>query len=83
MDRIVDAAIAVLLVGPQETELHLPADTLPAGATDGTWVRLDLGTDPPTVLGVDHELSRAREADLAGRLEQLRRERFGGRFDRP
>ena len=80
LDRVVDAATAVLLVGDNEDEVHLPATALPDGATDGTWLRLDVDTTPPTVLGIDHELTAQRAQDIDGRLARLRRSRRGGRF---
>jgi hypothetical protein len=82
VDRIVDGVTAVLLVEPDDEELDLPADQLPDGAVDGTWVRLDRGTEPPRILGIDHERTEARRADIAERMQRLRQQRRGGRFDR-
>jgi hypothetical protein len=82
VDRIVDDRTAVLLVGPTGREHHVSAEQLPEGATDGTWVVLDPSTDPVTVLRIDDELTRARFRDLSARLETIRRQRRGGRFDR-
>jgi hypothetical protein len=81
VDRIVDGATAVLLVGPDEAELLVPADSLPDGAGDGTWVVLDLDASPPRVVGTDDALTAARAAGLASRLDAIRKERRGGRFD--
>jgi hypothetical protein len=82
VDRIVDGATAVLLVGPDELELHLPADALPEGATDGTWVILDREMSRPAVLGIDEELTASRAEQLQHRLGRIRQDRAGGRFDR-
>lgn len=82
LDRVVDGTTAVLLVGPAEDELHLPVGRLPDGAADGTWVILDLRTEPPCIVGIDHELTEARRTDLSSRLDRLRQERRGGRFER-
>lgn len=82
VDRIVDGRTAVLLVGPTGTEQPVPAEELPDGVTDGSWVVLDLGEDPPTVLRIDEELTRTRFDDLAGRLDAIRRQRGRGRFGR-
>lgn len=82
IDRIVDGHTAVLLVGGEETELLLPVDALPQGAADGTWVVLDMSTDPPTVVGIDEQLTQRRFDELSARLETIRRERRGGRFGR-
>ena len=82
IDRIVDGHTAVLLVGGEETELLLPVGALPQGAADGTWVVLDMSTDPPTVVGIDEQLTQRRFDELSARLETIRRERRGGRFGR-
>lgn len=82
IDRIVDGHTAVLLVGGEETELLLPVDALPEGAAHGTWVVLDMSTDPPTVVGIDEQLTQRRFDELSARLETIRRERRGGRFGR-
>lgn len=81
LDRVVDGVTAILLVGADERPLELPASALPEDVTDGTWLRLDLATDPPTVLEIDHRLTEQRSQDLDRRLRDLRRSRGGGRFD--
>lgn len=80
LDRVVDDTTAVLLVGEDEDELHLPATALPDGVTDGTWLHLDVATSPPTVLGIDHDLTERRSQDVDERLARLRRSHKGGRF---
>ena len=80
--RIVDAATAVLLVGPDETELLLPADELPAAAREGVWVILDLDSDPVAVLAVDTDLTEQRARRIAEQMERIRRQQSGGRFPR-
>ena len=82
IDRIVDGHTAVLLVGGEERELLLPVDALPEEAADGTWVVLDLSTDPPSVTGIDEQLTQRRFDELSARLATIRRERRGGRFGR-
>ena len=70
LDRIEDG-LAVLLVGPDEVEVTVPAALLPAGARDGDWFRW---------LVPDRELTERRRAEVAARLERIRRDRRGGRF---
>ena len=82
IDRIVDGATAVLLVGPDETELLLPADELPGTAGEGVWVVLDLDSDPVAVLAVDTELTEQRAKRIANQMERIRRHQAGGRFPR-
>ena len=77
---IVDGVTAVLLVGPDEAEHLVPADSLPDSADEGTWVVLDLDASPPRVVRTDDELTAARVASLTRRLETIRKERRGGRF---
>ena len=40
IDRIVDWKTAVILVGEDQRQHHLPADELPEGAREGTWLRV-------------------------------------------
>lgn len=77
VDRIVDGKTAVLLVGSQEAELHVPVEHLPDDAQDGTWVILDSAA---RIVGIDHELTGRRRRQLEGRLDRIRKERTGGRF---
>lgn len=77
VDRIVDGKTAVLLVGSQEAELHVPVEQLPRGAQDGTWVILDSAA---RIVGIDRDLTERRGAKLEGRLDRIRQERTGGRF---
>jgi hypothetical protein len=72
VDRIEDGVHAVLHVGPAEVEIVLDAELLPEGTQEGDWLRL--------VLEADAERTAARRADLAGRLDRVRRTRGGGRF---
>lgn len=70
LDRVEDG-IAVLLVGPDEVEVELPAALLPEDARDGDWFRL---------LVPDPTLTAARRAGLEARMDRIRRTRRGGRF---
>ncbi len=38
LDRIVDGAHAVLLLGDEEREVVVPVNSLPSGTTEGTWL---------------------------------------------
>lgn len=73
VDRIEDGRHAVLLVGPDEVELVVAADRLPAATGEGDWVRLTLTRDD--------DLTAARRADAAARMDRIRRTRSSGRFD--
>jgi hypothetical protein len=82
IDRIVDGHTAVVLVGREEDELHVPVDALPEDAEPSSWVVLDLAVDPPAITGVDHDRTGARTRDVEDRLARLRARRGGGRFGR-
>jgi hypothetical protein len=82
VDRIVDGTTAVLLVGPDEAEAHVPASSLPDGARDGTWLVVEPDEGTVRVLEIDRELTERRAADLDARLARLREQRRGGRFER-
>ena len=59
----IDEDVAVLRVGPGGTEVHVPVEALPAEASTGTWVVLDVQVQPPMVVGVDEELTRETQAE--------------------
>ena len=80
IDRIVDGTMAVLLVGPDETELHVPVDQLPPDAGEGDWVVIDPGGAGAAVLTVDADLTRRRATRIDARLARIRARRSGGRF---
>ena len=74
VDRIVDGAIAVLLVGDDEVELTVPVERLPQGAGEGSVLTL--------ALALDAEAGAERLSELGARLDRLRRDRSRpGRFD--
>ena len=56
IDRI-EGSTAVLAVGPGRTPVHLGVDELPGGVRPGTWLVLDLQSQPPLVVGIDDELN--------------------------
>jgi hypothetical protein len=71
---------AVILVGDDEVEHHLPVAELPAEAAEGSVVLLEVDGERLTVLGVEAIETEQRRADMAERLARLRRERSTGRF---
>lgn len=79
VDRIVEGH-AVLLVGPDEREHHLPAEELPDGAGEGSWLRVAGSGADLRVVGPDPQGEAGRRADNAERVARLRRTRRGGRF---
>jgi hypothetical protein len=63
IDQVTDDGTAVLRVGPGGTEVHVPVEALPEEAGPGTWVIVDAQIQPPMVVGVDEELTRASQRD--------------------
>lgn len=61
LEKITDDDTAVLRVGPGGTEVHVPVEGLPGDVEPGTWVVLDLQMQPPMVIDVDEELTRAHQ----------------------
>lgn len=80
VDRIVED-LAVLLVGPDEREHHLPADQLPPGAGEGAWLLVTGEGTSLRVVGHDAAGEADRRARSEERRARLRRTRGGGRFD--
>lgn len=82
IDRIVEGEDAVLLVGPRECERRVPASLLPQDVSDGEVVIVEHSHGEVRITGVDAWLTSARRSSLARRMERIRAERRGGRFDR-
>lgn len=73
IDRIVDSAQAVLLVGETETEHVVPIEQLPDGATEGTWLVLSIGNAGEVAdIEIDDQASGEMEKRIATKLDQLR-----------
>lgn len=82
IDRIVDDTTAVLLIGPEETEKHVPVGDLPDGASEGDWLILDVYHDPFVIVSIDTDLTRARQAAIDEKLDRIRQRQTGTRFNR-
>jgi len=72
VDRIEGGDHAVLHVGPDEVELVLDVALLPAGTSEGDWLRIAFVADP--------ERTALRRSGMEERLGRIRRERGGSRF---
>jgi hypothetical protein len=79
VDRIVEE-VAVILVGDEETEHHVPVDELPLGTGEGAIVRLRFSNDRVHVTDVEERGTDRLRDEMSERLARLRRERRGGRF---
>ena len=78
-DRI-DHGQAVLLIGPQEDEAHVPVELLPANVEPGDWLVIRTGPLGIEIAGVDAALTEQRRANVSQRMRSLRQQRRGGRF---
>ena len=79
IDRI-DHGQAVLLIGPQENEAHVPVELLPADAQPGDWLVVHAGPQGIEIAGIDAALTQRRRANVSQRMASLRQQRRGGRF---
>jgi hypothetical protein len=73
LDRIVDGAFAVLLVGEAEEERIVPVDRLPAGVAPGS--RLQVRFEEDTLQWVEVNITETEQARdrIAEKLDRLRR----------
>ena len=80
VDRVVEGE-AVLLVGDDETEVHVPTDRLPDGAGEGSWLAITVEAGAVVSMTLDAERTNAAGDRISQKLDRLRRDRRGGRFD--
>lgn len=81
VDRVVDG-IAVVLIEDASTRTELDVSADEHGLAEGDVVRLEATVDGWRVIGTDEDATTARREELSDRLDRLREERGGGRFDR-
>ena len=72
IDQIVDEAWAVVLVGPSEEELLVPAASLPPGARAGTWLILRQGDSGALTFEIDAASSAAALERIERKLHALK-----------
>lgn len=71
-DRVVDGKTAVILVGEDERRHHVPADKLPGGAREGSWLRVRVEGGEIVVIDLDQEETDAVRKRIEEKLERLR-----------
>jgi hypothetical protein len=79
VDRITEGW-AVVLVGDEEVEHHLPAQALPPEAAEGSVLIVRERDGDLEVIGVDAAGTDVRRQEVEQRLHRLRTQRKGGRF---
>ena len=72
VDRIVDGRTAVILVGEDERQHHYPADELPEGATEGTWLRVQVESGEVVSVEVDQEKTDGTRRRVQEKMDKLR-----------
>ena len=72
VDRVVDGKTAVILVGEDERRHHVPADKLPGGAREGSWLRVRVEGGEIVVIDLDQEETDAVRKRIEEKLERLR-----------
>ena len=72
VDRIVDGKTAVILVGEDERQHHCPADALPEGAREGTWLRVRVESGKIVSMELDQEETDAVRRRIQKKVDRLR-----------
>lgn len=72
IDRIVDGKYAVLHVGEGGTEKVIPCDLLPAGAGEGTWLRVRFDGDQLVHAEVDQAETDRVRMRISEKMDRLR-----------
>ena len=72
IDRIVDGRTAVILVGEDERQHHCPADRLPEGAKEGTWLRVQVESGSVVAMEVDQEETDEVRRRIQEKMDKLR-----------
>lgn len=81
VDRVVGGRAVILVEDAgTSTELDVAADE--HALAEGDVVQLEATAEGWRVVGTDEDATAARREELSDRLERLREERGGGRFDR-
>lgn len=73
VDRVVDGRSAVLLLGAEAAERVVPVERLPAGAREGSWLRVRFSGDELAEAELDPRATDRAKKRVAGKVEELRR----------
>ena len=72
VDRIVDGKTAVILVGEDERQHVYPADKLPEGAKEGTWLTVVVERGEIASMEVDQDETDAVRRRIQDKMDRLR-----------
>ncbi len=78
IDRIVDGAHAVLLIGEEEVERVVPVASLPTGSKAGSWLTLsfregDVADGHIEGIALNDDAANAARERIQAKMEKLRR----------
>ncbi len=74
IDRIVDGKIAVILVGENEKEYHYPAEKLPDGVKEGTWLKVEILNDQIVKIEPDFEETERVRKRILEKIKKIKKE---------
>ena len=72
IDRIVDGQTAVIIVGAGETQHHYPADKLPEGAKEGSWLKVQIESGEITSVEINNQETDLVRKRIQSKMERLR-----------
>lgn len=73
IDRIVDGKTAVILVGENEIQYEYPANKLPEGAKEGSWLRVEVEEDEITTIELDQQETNIVSDRIQSKMDKLRK----------
>lgn len=73
LERIADNRLAVLLVGDEERELHVPMEQLPADVSPGCWMQVTISGEKLITATIDTEQTERVAAHISKQLDTLRK----------
>lgn len=79
VDRVTEGQ-AVLLVGDDEVEHHVPAADLPDDAGEGSWLTVTVEAGAVTAMVLDADRTAATAERIGEKLDRIRRNQGGNRF---
>lgn len=71
-ERLAENRLAVLLVGNEERELHVPVEQLPPGASPGCWLRVTITGRRLVKATIDADQTERVAAHISKQLARLR-----------
>ena len=73
IDRIVDGKTAVILVGENELQYEYPADKLPQGAKEGSWLKVEIEDKEIIHISLDQQETDLNRKRIKSKMDKLRK----------